>query len=241
MRQQLTDSKGRPKFNDPNDRRVIYSSPLVDVAGNLDLVHETIEACKIILELTNWQIRLLSKSSFLPRVADGIPPNHAQRMIYGVSTGTLDDNLAKAFEAGTPRTSKRIASLHELQDRGLRTFGMLCPSLPLPDNSYVGMAALMADAIRAHRCEHVWAEVINVRGESMVRTVAALRSAGYGGHADTLQRVSTDKEAWECYARATFLAHAQFVPGAKLRFLQYVDRHTKLWWHERITKGAVLL
>src|SRR5436190_17847327 len=63
----------------------------------MDLVRETIEACKLILELTHWQIRLLSKSNLLPIIARELPRD---RIIYGVSTGTLDDKLT-----GTPGVS----------------------------------------------------------------------------------------------------------------------------------------
>jgi DNA repair photolyase len=237
LRQELTNRDGSPKFADPNDRRVIYSSPSVDVAANMDLVRETIAACGLILTLTNWQIRLLSKSNLLPKIAQALCVQ--DRVIYGVSTGTLDDKLALAFEQGTPLPSKRIASLHWLQDNGFRTFGMICPSLPQTD--YGKFAADMQTAIRADRCEHVWAEVINVRGESMKRTCAALWDGGYGSVAMELERVSRHKDEWESYARATFLAHAELYPPGQLRFLQYVDAASRSWWAERQNIGAILL
>lgn len=247
MWNQLTDSKGRPRFDDPSDTRVIYASPLVDVAGNMQLVRETVEACLTILQLTHWQIRLLSKSNLLPQIAASIPEKHAQRMIYGVSTGTLDDALARAFEAGTPLVSKRLESLHWLQDRGFRTFGMICPSLPQRD--YSAFARDAWSAIRADRCEHVWTEVINVRGESMVRTCAALRSAGYEWEARQLELCAGDKQRWEGYAKATFDAHVSASladPGPrsgepKLRHLQYVTAASRPWWQARIPDGAILL
>ncbi len=255
-RQQLSDRFGRPKFKEgriyhsPSNRlgrmaKVIYASPLVDVAGNMELVRETVEICKVILELTDWDIRLLSKSNLLPRVAqelerDGRDGRDARdRIIYGVSTGTLDDGLAKGFEGGAPLISKRLASLHWLQDNGFRTFGMICPSLPQAD--YNAFAREAAAAIRAERCEHVWAEVMNLRGESFTRTVGALRAGSYYTKAKNLERVSTDKEAWEGYARATFEAHAGVLPKGKLRFLQYVSAGTRPWWTERAGQGAVVL
>lgn len=241
MRAQLVDRFGRPKFNN-QDRRVIYSSPLVDVAANMDLVRETIEACNTILDLTHWQIRLLSKSNLLPIIAkacDSFPGLGArERMIFGVSTGTLDDNLARSFEQGCPLPSKRIASLHWLQDNGFRTFGMICPSLPQKD--YGAFAAQMFGAIRAEKCEHVWAEVINVRGDSMKRTIAGLRAGGFEEEAHALDCVR-DQETWENYARCTFNAHAKLYPPGKLRFLQYVNAKTRSWWAQRASTGAILL
>jgi DNA repair photolyase len=239
-RRQLTDRHGRPKFKDPNDRRVIYSSPLVDCAGNMELVRETIEICRTILELTNWDIRLLSKSNLLPKVAEGLDEKDVkERVIFGVSTGTLDDGIAKAFEAGTPLVSKRIQSLHWLQDNGFRTFGMICPSLP--HENYQKFAREAAAAIRAERCEHVWAEVINLRGESFTRTLKALRAARFDWEADHVDGVMTYKDAWETYARATFDAHASVLPKGKLRFLQYVTPTTKEWWERQKSRGAVVL
>lgn len=254
MRSQLT-TKGKPRYDDPDDRRVIYSSPLVDVAANMDLVRETVHACRLILKLTNWQIRLLSKSNLLPKIAQmldggleltdmseaGLTGEARARIIYGVSTGTLDDRLAAAFEQGTPKVSKRIESLHWLQDNGFRTFGMICPSLPQRD--YQAFAQEMAEAIRAEKCEHVWAEVLNVRGDSMTRTCAALRAAGYKWEASELEKVANDKGHWENYARLTFLGHSvayEWNP-LMLRFLQYVNKENKEWWEARKNIGAVLL
>ncbi len=244
---QLRERGGKPKFLSPNDTRVIYSSPAVDVAANIELVRETIECCKSILSLTNWQIRLLSKSNLLPKIAQGLDGNcdradARSKVIYGVSTGTLDNKLASAFEQGCPLVSKRIESLHWLQDNGFRTYGMICPSLPQMD--YAKFAREMADAIRWEQCEHVWAEIINVRGESMERTAHALRESGYEWQAEQLEYVAADKYAWELYARETFEAHANiYGDSGKLRFLQYVNINNMIYWgdRERIKKGAVCL
>jgi DNA repair photolyase len=263
IRDSLTDRKGNPRYLQPipdnckpEDRRlygpaVIYASPLVDVAANMELVKETVEICKTILSLTPWHIRLLSKSHLLPKVAQGLEgfcgsEDARARIIYGVSTGTLDDKLAQAFEVGTALVSKRIASLHWLQDNGFRTYGMICPSLP--QDQYGKFALEMADALRAEKCEHVWGEVINARGDSFERTYAAIWNAGFKDAALLFHKVSTDPVAWEDYARATFEAHAYAYRGAtgpdgkpKLRFLQYVNKANRDWWKEREPQGAILL
>jgi len=238
LRKQLTFANGRPRYLDPSDRRVVYASPLVDVAANPELCAETIAACRVILELTHWQIRLLSKSTLLRTIAEALV-EHRDRMIYGVSTGTLDDDLARAFEQNMPLVSKRLATLHWLQDHGFRTFGMLCPSLPQRD--YSRFAAEAHAAIRADCCEHVWAEPMNVRGESLTRTAGALRAGGFTAEADDLEHVSQDRAAWERYARATFEAHAPRYRPGQLRFLQYVTTKTAPWWAAHTARGAVVL
>ena len=230
-------------------KKVIYSSPKVDVAGNMELVRETVELCEMILEETAWDIRLLSKSNLLPKVTmmfdeHGYGDDAQARIIYGVSTGTLDDKLAAAFEECTPKVSKRIESLHWLQDNGFRTFGMICPSLPQED--YVKFADDMLQAIRFERCEHVWAEVINVRGDSFARTITALVNGGFRFEANNVARVSNNPEAWEDYARQTFLAEAEHFSWSdgrpsKLRFLQYINKSNREFWEMNKQRGAVLL
>ncbi len=240
LRRQLAAPKARAIADKP---LVIYASPLVDIAANMDLVRETIDCCKVILERTAWHIRLLSKSNLLPKIAEALPP---ERVIYGVSTGTLDDGLAAAIEQDCPLVSKRIASLHWLQDHGFRTFGMLCPSLPQPD--YTAFALAMCRGIRANLCEHVWAEVINLRGESFTRTIQALVAQGFLDEAGRQDEIRSDIFAWEANARETFNAHATVYNGLvgpdgrpKLRFLQYVTPSTREWWAEQRPRGAVLL
>jgi DNA repair photolyase len=257
LHDQLT-HKGKAKWKDPTDRRVVYSSPADDVAANMDLVRATVEACALILEHTCWQIRLLSKSNLLPRVAAMLVDRASrhgpskpfsvedvqQRMIFGFSTGTFDDQVAKVFEQGTPLVSKRIEALHMLQDACFRTFAMVCPSLPLRDAAaYNDFADHAATTLRYDKCEHVWAEVINLRGESFNRTTTVLRTNGLTEQADALEWVSANPSDWERYNRATFLGHARATRAwvGKLRYLTYVDDHTRTWWQGQIAKGAVLL
>lgn len=255
-RRQLKNAKNKDK------PLVIYASPLVDVAANMDLVRETVEMCKLILAETNWDIRLLSKSNLLPKIAQLLEvespvgqwanptsrnvlefprgrDDWKYRIIYGVSTGTLDDKLAQAFEEGCPLVSKRIQSLHWLQDNGFRTFGMVCPSLPQGDSpqDYEPWAQRMAEAVRYDRCEHVWAEVINLRGESFTRTIKALFDGGFGSVAMLTERIMKDKNQWEMYARFTYAAHLKVCPPEKLRFLQYASPTS--WWAGKL--GVVVL
>lgn len=238
LRRELTNRKGLPKYSDPDDRRVIFASPLVDVAANPSTAQQTVKACKIILTQTNWEIRLLSKSALLRLVAVSLV-EYKDRVIYGLSTGTFEDRLTSSFELHTSSPTARLRALHWLQDEGYRTFGMLCPSLPQQD--YDAFAENAATAIRADRCEHVWAEVMNVRGQSLQRTCDGLRQAGFHVEADRLEHVSRDRDAWEEYARKTFLAHAKVISAQKLRFLQYVQKNQGMWWRKQVSKGAVLL
>jgi DNA repair photolyase len=240
LHQQLFTAKGKPKFSDSNDTRVCFSSPLVDVAATIELSKETISICREILTHTSWQIRLLSKSNLLPFIAKALEP-YRDRIIYGVSTGTANNAIAKAFETGTPLVTKRLESLHWLQDHGFRTYGMICPSLPQPDGNYTDFSKEICDLIRVDRCEHVWAEVINVRGESLTATSASLREGGFLDYAKALAAVSGNSALWEEYNQATFMAHSNNVPADKLRYLTYVTKKSLPFWKDQVSHGAVLL
>ena len=239
LRRQLTVDK--PWWVNLQQKKVVYTSPLVDAAANMVLVKETAAACRMIFELTNWDVRVLSKSSLLPRLAKLIPEKFKQRMIYGVSTGTFGDELCESFEKGTHPVSKRIESLHWLQDHGYRTFAMLCPLLPQVDSDQYVSHAL--EEVRIEYCEHVWAEVINLRGDSFTATCQALEDGGFSAEAARLRGVcgSDSGPAWELYARNAFEALARQVLPEKLRFLQYAKAKDAPWWIEREPKGAILL
>ena len=224
VRRFLTTKDGKAKFTDAADNRIIYGSPLVDVAANLPQVNVTVAVCNAILELTHWQIRLLSKSSLLLEVAKQIPEKYKNRIIYGFSTGTFDSDLAALFEKGTGLVSKRLAALKWLQDNGYRTFGMVCPILPQAD--YKAFAKSVAANIDIANCEHVSAEVINGRGDSLQATVDALRNGRHDAEANLLAGITTDGKAWEESAQRTFEALAEVIPADKLRFLQYVSSKT---------------
>ena len=233
----------------PNTKTVVFTATHVDPAPNVRLAKESAEALTLIFENTNWDVRVLSKSSLIRKLAELVPEQFKDRMILGLSTGTLDNKLAQAIERKTPLVSKRIEALHWLQDNGFRTFGMLCPNLPLEggQEAYDAFSRDICNAIRIDRCEHVWAEVLNTRKyrdqDSTSATVQALRDAGYIAEADNVKRIFADgnKADWEDYARKTFEAHAKNIPPEKLRFLHYPLKAAAPWWKEREEGGAILL
>ena len=161
------------------------------VAGNMGQVKVTVAICLEILKLTHWQIRLLSKSSLLREVAKRIPAEYKQRVIYGLSTGTLDSGVSEVIEKLTSPVGKRLETLHWLQDNGYRTYGMICPILPQKDElAYRCFAEQIAANINLGKCEHIWAEVLNARGGSLAATSQAFRQAGRHDEADLVDKVA---------------------------------------------------
>ena len=237
LREQLTIRK--PQGVNLSIKRTIYTSPLVDPALNPQLARQTLEAVLITMELTAWDVRILSKGNFLRMIAGGLPERFRDRVIFGHSTGLLDVT-SRAVEEGTAFLGKRLEDHRWLQDNKFRTFAMLCPILPSADID--SDVRGMVEAARIDRCEHAWAEVVNLRGKSMARTYQALKKVGLNVEAERLKAVSHKNcDAWEAYARAAFEACARYIPPEKLRFLQYPNARTMEWWADRRDQGAVLL
>ncbi|MCX6923328.1 MAG: hypothetical protein NT154_08995 [Verrucomicrobia bacterium] len=237
------------------DGKVIFASPFVDIAATPLLAHETIEMCEVILRLTNFNIRLLSKSRLLVNVAKELhqrlpdPLTGAKaRVIFGLSTGTLDDNVALAIETNTALPSLRLKALHWLQDNGFRTYGMLCPILPQTDEAaYVEFSQRAMTSIRATQCEEIWAEPVNFRAgrknnadeelqqNSFQATLTALTTAGLNQQAELFDGVANDSAAWESYCRNLFEALVNAAPEQNIQRLivgekAKAQRPTKLWW-----------
>ena len=245
-----------PKFHGPEwVGKVIFGSPMVDVAATKELAEETEELCAVLLTLTPLHIRLLSKSPLLASVAERLhkrfpdADNGAKaRMIFGLSIGTFDEKAAAGIEPHAPSPAKRLEGLHKLQDQGFRTFGMLCPILPQADGeAYKRFAEQAMAAIRANRCEEVWAEALNCRftGErkpeaannrnSFEATLQGLEAAGCMEEAKRFKHVAEDGAAWEAYARALFEALAAAAPAQTIPRLVVGEKNkaripNKLWW-----------
>lgn len=255
LKNELRTAKGALKYKGgkyaaaraAGDPMVIYGSPLVDIAAHKDLVQETIKMVQVLLNDTDFDIRLLSKSPMIVEIAKSLSADQKSRVIFGLSIGTFDYETAQAIEKHCPPPQKRIEALHWLQENGYRTYGMICPILPQPMEQYV---ALVKEHIRPEKCEHVWAEVVNVRKDSMTLTVAALEKAGKLEAVAALYKVYGEdkrcKANWEQYAKDTFTALAAAIPRnakgqPKLRFLQYEVKATRDWWTAQVPNGAILL
>ena len=128
---------------------------------------------------------------------------------------------------------------------------MLCPILPQKDAAaYKQFAQAAMKAIRADKCEEIWAEAVNFRAggkepaknpddqrqrDSFEATLQALVTGGFQEEADMFELVATDSQAWEQYTRTLFEALVEAVPqqtipnlilGPKVK----AERPNKLWW-----------
>lgn len=118
-------------------------------------------------------------------------------------------------------------------------FQMSCPVLPVAD--FRRLAEQLAVKCQSERMERVWCEVINCRGASLIKTIAAFKP-NHPDLAARMARVASSEMLWEMeYNRKAFLALSEVIPPGKLAYLTYVTPETELWWSEYVNRGAILL
>jgi DNA repair photolyase len=240
LRQQLTFRNGEPRYKGPADYGTVIMSPIVDPLPNEELMNESLELTALIHELTNWEVRLLTKSGLVKRYAEGIPDEHHDRVIFGLSLGILDEGIRKAVEKMTAPLSVRLDAYRWLQENGFRTYSMPCPVLP--QKNYRDYAHRLMETMNWDKDEHIWCEALNARGQSNQLTIDALREAGYACEADLLMDATSSREAWEIdYNRPLFQAMVEVCPPAKLRYLVYAEPQHRDFWLAQRDRGAVVL
>ncbi len=194
-----------------------------DPCATANHVLTTATAARLILEQSNLQIRILSKSSRIVDVAIGLP-EFKDRVTYGLSTGTCLDEISKSIETNASPIKERIVALHWLQDNGYRTFGMICPVLP----SEKGRVKELLDQVRPELCEDVWVEAINDKGSSLTNTLVALQSSNLDFHAYALKEIMKSKDHWREYTQELYLGFRRELRKQKmmhkLHYLQYTTK-----------------
>jgi DNA repair photolyase len=190
-------------------------------AQQYDLGRRCLEA---LLPHPGCTVRILTKNAAVAREFDLIQ-QYRDRVLVGLSlTGTpACDPVLSMNEPNASPVSERMRTLREAHERGLRTFGMLCPLMPgIADapNQIEELVAFLDDC----GVEEVFAEAVNQRGPGLKYTEEALRTAGFAAEANSLARIRR-AENWSVYV-ANLIHNLQAALRDhdmvdKLRFLLY--------------------
>ena len=183
----------------------------------------TEKALRLVLENTQFRIRVLTKNSVVGnrRWIDFFR-QHPDRFVVGLSTGTTDNRWAKKIEVNTSLPSVRLRALEKLQQAGIATYGMLCPVFPdVLDGDHLER---LVDSIQPDLVEHVWAETYNARQNwQKVRAGYSVGSVGYRWFTDVYEERRTD--VWSNYATELYVRLRDKAVREgwihKLRFLLY--------------------
>lgn len=203
------------------DKRTVIFCTTCDPCATEEHADITSSAIRLIMESSDLQVRVLSKSTLILEIAKQLDL-WRERIIYGLSTGTVRPEISACIEGNASPVKERFEILQLMQNASIRTFGMLCPIL----SSEMPYLDKLIDAIEVKECEHVWAEPLNVRGKSLVKTRDQFMNFGLEEDAQSLEQVIGNKVKWREYCKELFLNLRDKLEerGAlgKLRFLQYV-------------------
>ena len=200
------------------------TDPLIGDRAYLEFVHM---ALKLILEsIEDIELRMLTKSEGIAREPFlGLWKAHRDRVMLGLSIGTLDDDWARRVESGTSSPSARIRAHRALQDAGLRVYMMGCPIFP---DVLVGDGVeRLVTALRPERCIHSYAEPVNDRNFwEILRDSYEVGSFGHEWFTDVYERKNTPR--WSAYATELYsrLRRLSEAGGWELRYLLYEGQIT---------------
>jgi DNA repair photolyase len=190
--------------------------------------HELGRRClEAILSEPGWTVRILTKNAVVREDFDLIE-RHKDRVLVGLSiTGTPEKtDVLRVIEPNGSPVEERMAVLCEAANRGLRTYGTLCPLLPGIAESEEQVEALVRFVVGCC-AEEVFAEAVNARGRGMRLCEEALREAGCPAEAQALAAVRRG-EGWSAYTvrllsrlQQSMRQHSDI---SKLRFLLYPSR-----------------
>lgn len=153
---------------------------------------------QVLLENTPAQIRVLTKGAGVEDSFD-LMEQYRDRVIVSLSTGIPESKaeFAAAIEPNAAPIEKRYRIIQEAHDRGLRTYGMLCPCLPGIGDSKTALREMIGRVKKAG-AKDIWVEPVNPRGRSMHNSADALAKIGKIREAKMMLDV-TSSNKWSEY------------------------------------------
>lgn len=186
-----------------------------------DLGRRCLEA---ILSQPDWTVRILTKNASVIEDFDLIE-KYRDRILVGLSiTATqAKSNVIKIIEPNASTIEERLEALRQAHNRGLRTYGMLCPLLPGIADTPCQIDELV-NLMVGCGVEEIFAEAVNPRGRGLILTEEALREAGFNNEAAAIKNIRK-RANWSDYVVRLIKNVQQSIQKYydinKLRFLQY--------------------
>lgn len=149
-------------------------------------------ALEIILRESTLRVRILTRSP-LARQDFGLMKKFGNRLLFGMSLPTLDDQLARVYEPKAPSPTQRLRCLHAAKEAGLNVFVAVAPTYPECDDNDLWRTL---QAIKELKPVTVFHEPINVRAENVKRIEAEAARVGVKLNTE----VFATREAWLAYA-----------------------------------------
>ena len=236
------ENKARSKLNPDGNRAIIFCSTTdpyqtVSIPGNAekqDLLnrhcrHLVRRALELILAESTLNVRILTRSPLAIKDFD-LFKRFGNRLIFGMSIPTLDDELRKVYEPHAPGVQARRKTLKAAAKAGIPTYVALAPTYPECDEADLRKTL---EAIRPLKPLTIFHEPINVRAENVERI--AKHAAELKMQARMKPEVFANPTAWRRYAID------QLMTVQKIARELGMEDHLHLWPDKSLkSKGAFL-
>jgi len=152
----------------------------------------------VLLENTEAKVRILTKGEDV-ETCFGLFDDYKDRVIVGLSTGIPKSKsaLGKIIEPNAATITDRLRVLKAAYDRGLQTYGMLCPCLPGIADTQPALKE-MFKSVLACGAKDIWLEPVNPRGRAMKNTANALARAKQYDLAQKMLDITSSRK-WSKY------------------------------------------
>ena len=153
------------------------------------LVQRSLE---LIRDRSTLNVRILTRSP-LARADFDLYSSFGNRLLFGMSLPTLNNDLARIYEPKAPAPSQRLATLQAARDAGLNVFVAMAPTYPECDEADLRATLQAVAKLNPVTLFH---EPINIRAENVRRIQTQAESRGVSLNSS----VFATRESWQDYA-----------------------------------------
>ncbi|MEQ2005828.1 MAG: radical SAM protein, partial [Limisphaerales bacterium] len=141
---------------------------------NAERAHMVRRILELIRDNSTLNVRILTRSP-LARQDFDLFASLGNRLTFGMSLPTLDNQLARIYEPNAPSPTQRLATLHAARDRGLNIFVAVAPTYAECDEADI--RATLA-AVKELNPLTIYHEPINVRADNIERIARHAEAEG---------------------------------------------------------------
>lgn len=182
MYSSTTDPYQVVRATDPKKGKELNEASKLLVRRSLELIRDE----------STLNVRILTRSLLARRDFD-LFRILGNRLLFGMSIPTMNEELARVYEPHAPSPAKRLEALRAATDAGIPVYVAVAPSYPEYDEE--DLAATL-NAVAAANPLTIFHEPINVRAENVARIATHAESLGVELKTD----VFATREAWQRYA-----------------------------------------
>jgi len=147
---------------------------------------------ELIRDRSTLNVRILTRSP-LARQDFDLYKTFGDRLLFGMSLPTLNDQLARVYEPKAPAPTKRLETLKLAVSMGIPVYVAVAPTYP--EQGEEDLTKVLG-AVAALQPVTVFHEPINIRAENVERMQREAQALGF----EFMEDVFASKENWEGYA-----------------------------------------